>query len=234
MILRASLAASHLVMFETGSPDADITWSVLDSDGATLSTGTITPAAEDVSALIPISSADTTLAGGQLQSHIDVVWTYDVSGAVTNGESRFIVEARLGLGISAKGVRTKLGVSSSELPDSEIGLVESYLRFRNFVGETDMDAALDGGLATIDIRNAVEAASALALLPTMPVRISNSESSGTNEFKRQEVDWMKIHDELETFIVAGYTAVDPNYDVTEGYGNLLLLATPSSDPITGA
>ena len=68
----------------------------------------------------------------------------------------------------------------------------------------------------------------------MPVRIANSESSGTNQFKRQDIDWGAVAAELSSMVDIGYIAIDPNYDPTAVTGELFLLATPATDPFTGA
>lgn len=234
MILRTGLAATHLVTFATGHPDGDVTWQVLDSDGLEIDAGSVTPAAGAVSVLLPVSPEVTELPVGSLQKVIDLVWSYTSNGAAVNGEARYTVEARLELGISADGVRRKLGVTRSELPDSEISLVSAYLVFVDTVTEARFLAARGlSPLTDMRARDAVEAMAALALIPTMPVRIARSESSGTNEFSRQNVDWTGIADELMALIDHGLSAVDPTYDPTATNGSLLLLATPATDPFTG-
>jgi hypothetical protein len=231
MILRAGLAATHLVTFADGQPDGDVTWELLADDGTVLDSGTITPAADQISVLIPLSSEATALPDGILQDTLDVTWSYAVSGAIRNGEARYMLEARLPLGISPDGVRTKLGVTASELPNTEISLVSSYLIFVDAIGIPPTDAI---GIAQLRIRDAIEAQAALALIPTMAVRIATSESSGTNEFKRQDIDWGAIAADLATMIDLGYLAVDPTFDAGAVTGELFLLATPAVDPITGA
>lgn len=230
MILRAGLSATHLVTFASGHPDGDVTWQVLADDGSVIDTGVITPAVDAVSVNIPLSSVVTTLPGGELTAPLDVVWSYAVAGSIVNGESRYTIEARLPLGISSDGVRRKLGVSVSELPDSEISLVGAYLQFVEIAGPPIVGTS---PLYDLRVQNAVEALAALILVPTMPIRIAASESSGTNEFKRQTINWDVVAADLQTLIDAGLVAVDPTYDPFALEGALFLLATPSTDAFTG-
>lgn len=235
MILRAGLAATHLVTFATGHPDGDVTWQVLGTDGTILDSGIVTPAADAVSIHIPVSADVTEITPPLLQQVIDVVWSYTVDGAVVNGETRYTVEARLGLGLSADGVRRKLGVSSTELPDSEISLVSAYLVFIDTIGEAAYLARIGSSpLIDMRVRDAIEAMAALSLVPTMPVRIASAESSGTNEFSRQHIEWGEVAAELSSLIDTGLIAIDPTYDPSAVTGALFLLATPATDPFTGA
>lgn len=233
MILRENLAATHLVMFATGAPDGDVTWRLLAADGSEISNGTVTPAAEAVSVHLPLAAADVALPSGVFQSTVDLLWSYMVGGAAINGEQRYTIEARLPLGISPDGVRSKLGVSPSELPDSEIPLVYSYLSFVDTVSQSAYDAALDGGLVDLRIRNAVEAMAALSLVSTMQLRIAQSESSDSNQFKRQTIDWAVLRSELSAIVDKGLVAVDPLYDPAETSAVLFVVASPATDAFTG-
>jgi hypothetical protein len=234
VIVRNGLAATFPVTFESGSPDGDVTWKVLGPDGTQLATGTITPGVDAVSINIPLSAPVNTLDSGSYISYRDLTWEYEVLGAVENGEQRYSVERRLPVGVTYDGVRRLFGVSISELPDDEIPLTEAYLEFISRVTQIGFDAAINGGLNDIRLRNAIEAQAALMLLPSMPVRVMNTEGSGTNTFKRQEIDWLQIGAELLAAINTGVLVVIPTYDITAGFGALLILAGPTTDAITGA
>jgi hypothetical protein len=234
VIVRNGLSATLPVTFETGQPDGDVTWKVYGPDGVQLDTGTVTPAIDAVSVNIPLTSAVNTLGSGVYISYRDVTWDYEVAGAVVNGEARYSVERRLPVGVTAEGARRFFGVSPSELPDEEIPLTEAYLEFIEQVTQVGFDAALDGGLNAIKLRRAIEATAALKILPSMQVRVASSESSGTNTFKRQTIDWQMLGIELMGAVNTGILVVIPTFDVTAGFGALLVLASPATDPITGA
>lgn len=233
MILRENLAATHLVTFASGLPDGNVTWRLLAADGSEISTGTITPADGAVSVSLPIAAADIALPAGVYQTSVDLVWSYASNGTTMNGEQRFTIERRLPLGISTGGVRSKLGVSPSELPDSEIPLAFSYLTFVDQVSQTAYDAALDGGLTDMRIRNAVEAKAALALISTLQLRVAQSESSDSNQFKRQDIDWRALRSELEAMVDTGLLAVDPLYDAIATNAEIFIVASPATDAFTG-
>jgi hypothetical protein len=232
MIVRDGTTFNLVVPFPTGRPNT-VTWAVRDGAGV-IGNGTITPAVDAVSTVIQVSSALNTLDVGTSFEPRDVEWSYTLGGVTTNGEARYIVEARLPVGISADGVRAKLAASPVELPDGDISLVRAFLIFRDRVTSDVLDAAYDGALADIAIRDAVEAIAAKALLPTMPIRIASAEESGTNKFKRQAIDWEAIGASLDDLINQGFSAVIEGFDPTTDFGTIFLLATPATDAITGA
>lgn len=229
MIVRSGNAASFLVEFLLGPPDGDVDWSVLGPDGSVLDSGTVIVSDTSVSAIVPIAAPVNTLAD-ELTSYRDVTWTYAVAGEVQNGEQRYIIEARAPFGASPDGVRNKLGVARHDLPDSEISLIAAYLAFTQLAAEPTGPYSDAEQLA---LRNAIEAMAALAVLPTMPVRIASQESSGTDTFKRQEIDWNTIGAELEGTLASGILVLVPSFDISAGFGAVFMLAPPAGDPITG-
>ena len=233
MIVRAATAVSFPVLFSSGHPDGTVDWEVRDQSGALLDSGSIAVAAEAVSTVITVLAASNTLAVGELTSTRDVSWTYTVSGIVINGEERYRVEARLPFGVSAEGVRAKLGVDKTDLPDSDVPLATAYYDFEAAVGSVNLAAVTDPADQLI-VANAIEARAALALLPTMTVRVAAKESSGTNQYQRQKIDWEAVRLSLEAAVNAGYTLVIPGFDPTTDFGPLLILASPETDVLTGA
>jgi len=226
VILRGSTAASFPVMFASGHPDADVSWTLFGPAGTIIRSGTVPVSADAVSVALRTTALDNGL-GSELHSYRDLVWTYDVGGVTVNGEIRYLIEARLPIGVSADGVRRKLGVEATDLPDSDISLVKAYLNFMSMVAMT----ALPDTLTVVD---AVEAQAALEVLPTMTVRVAAQEESGTDKYKRQDIDWSAIADGLNSLVDAGVLDLLPVYDPTAGFGSLLILAGPTTDAYTGA
>lgn len=233
MIVRAATAASFPVLFSSGHPDGDVDWEVRGPDGALLDSGALVIPADAVSTVVTVPAASNTLLVGELHSYRDVSWSYTVAGVVINGEERYTVEARLPFGVSPNGVRSKLGVERTDLPDADIGLVAAYLSFEEQVTQDRLLAVSDPA-TQIAVTNAIEAIAALAVLPTMQLRVATKESSGTNQYQRQKIDWEAIGLHLEGMVHTGLGAVIPGFDTTEDFGPLLVLATPSVDPLTGA
>jgi hypothetical protein len=232
MIVRSGLALSIPVLFSSGNPDGDVTWRLLGATGIEMATGTVAVADDAVSVNILIAASMNTLAPGSLFASRDVEWSYTIGGLVVNDEVRYSVEARAPYGASNSGVRTKLGVEAKDLTDADISLISAYVSFRDVVTADRLSALVDEA-DMLAVRNAIEAQAALNLIPTMAVRVAVSEDSGTNAYKRQAVDWGAIAESLAGIVSAGVLAVFPGYDPSP-VGALFILATPSSDPITGS
>lgn len=235
MIIRSGLAHSVPVLFENGLPDGDVTWSLFDTAGAQLATGTAPVPDGAVSTSIGIDASLNTLAADVLSGTRDLDWHYTVGGTLINGTQRYSIEARPPFGASNDGVRAKLGLTAEDLPDGEISLIAAYRYLRTTAGILNVAAITDnGGDNDAVLREAVEAFAALALLPTLPLRVALSESSGTNQYKRQEIDWTALEGPLSALVDAGITLALPSYDPLANSAALFVLATPATDPITGS
>ncbi|MET0377067.1 MAG: hypothetical protein ABW128_22770 [Rhizorhabdus sp.] len=232
MIARAGTAVTIPVLFSSGHPDGVLAYKIYDPAGVVLGSGLITVPADAVSANIPVSSDRNVLPVGALLSYRDVEWSYLVNGEIINGELRYNLEARLPFGVSNDGVRSKLGVEKKDLPDSDISLVKAFLAFQSVTPVPD--AATIDPVLTVTLGDAIEALAAISLIPTMAVRVAVKESSGTNQYQRQDVDWAAVQINLESLVSAGYLAVNPQYDETTNFGSLLLVVSPAVDRFTGA
>lgn len=230
MIVRGGVAITIPVMFPAGPPDGAVAWKLYDAAGILLDAGAVVVPANAVSINLPVTAANNAL-GAALFGSRDIEWSYTVGGAVVNGDQRYNLEARPLFGVSADGVRTKLGVSSTDLPDDNISLIRAYVSFRDTVG-ADVLAAVTDAADLLSVRDAIEAQAALVLIPTMAVRVAAAEDSGTNSYKRQAIDWDAVSSALSTTYNAGILAVLPSYDPSPT-GALFVLATPATDPITG-
>jgi hypothetical protein len=221
-------------MFSSGVPDGNVTWQVLGPSGQVLDSGVIDPAADAVSTIIAVDAEHNALTNGDLLSYRDVTWSYSVNGQTIYDELRYSVEARIPFGAAPDGVRTKLGVEDNDLPNTEISLVGAYYAFAELVSEPTLTAAtLLGSRQQLKIRDAIEALAALALLPTMVVRVAAKESSGTQQYQRQKIDWLQVQLSLEAMIGAGRLLLVPSFDVAAGFGALLIIASPETDPFSG-
>lgn len=233
MLHRAGQALSFPVLFSSGHPDGNVDWEVRSSDGALLDSGALIVPADAVSVVVTVPASANALASGELLATRDVSWSYSVAGVVINDEQRYAIEGRLPFGVSPDGVRSKLGVDRTDLPNSEISLVGAYYAFEEGIG-TDVLASVSDPSTSLAVTNAIEALAALALLPTMTVRIAAKESSGTNQFQRGKIDWSSVQLSLESTVAAAYDKLIVGYDATALFGSLLILARPDVDPLTGA
>jgi hypothetical protein len=233
MLYRAGTAVSIPVLFSSGAPDGGVDWFVYGPDGTTLGSGTITVPVGAVSTLIQVSPTLNALANGSLVSYRDVAWSYTVGGIAFSGDTRYNLEARAPFGVSADGVRSKLGVDAADLPDSDISLITAYHAFANRVTPARLTGSFDDPTRLI-VANAIEALVAISLIPTMSIRIAAKESSGTNQYQRQKIDWAALGLSLEGAVAAAENLLIPGFDPSDAYGSLLILATPAVDPYTGA
>lgn len=234
MIVRSGLAHSVNVLFENGLPDGDVTWSLFDTAGTQLATGSVPVLDGAVSVPIGIDAVHNTLGLDVPTGTRDLDWQYTVGGMIINGTQRYSIEIRPPFGASSDGVRNKLGVNATELPDNDISLIAAYRYLRTTAGVENVATVSDnGGEADAILRDAVEAFAALSVLPTMSARVAASETSGTNQYKRQDVDWSMLEGPLSSMVDAGITLALPSYDPTSNNAALFVLATPAVDPITG-
>lgn len=230
MIIRNGLAITIPVLFSSGLPDGDLTWRLMGTNGAQVAAGTVVLEDGDVSGLIPIDATSNLLPSGVLFGSRDLEWTYTSEGRIINGEERYSIEARCPFGASTSGVRAKLGVEVTDLPDNDISLIRAYVGFRDTATAVLLEA-VSGDAKELAVRDAIEAQAALALIPTMAVRIAVSEDSGTNAYKRQAINWSEVADYLSGLVNDALVMVNPVFDATPT-GALFILATPATDPIT--
>ena len=226
---RSGTASTQTISFESGFPDAAIAYS-LKENGTTLLSGTVTPVAGSLSVNVQINASYNTLAAGAVLGHRDFSWSYAVATIAVSGSVRYSVEAPIPFGVSADGVRNKLGLDLTDLPDNQVPLARAYLQFQDSAGVAAL-AALETATAykQLVIADAIEAMAGLALIPSLQVRIAQSESSGTNKFDRQKIDWHIVREQLNLYISNGMTIT------TTGVagGSLFRLASPAINLFPG-
>lgn len=231
--MRAGTTLTQLVEFSEGFPDGDISWELLNARGIQVASGVVTPAADSVSAVITVSAAENAIEADTLASPRELNWSYTLGGLIQTGRLRYRLEAFLPLGLSEEGVRRKLGLEEHELADADIDLVGAYGRFQETVGEDDLDQVeIDGGHPALLACDGIEALAALALVPTLQIKLAAKESSGTNQFQRNKIDWDALCTQLQTFVDEAYEAVNPQYDPSADFGSLLTVVV-REDPVTG-
>jgi hypothetical protein len=232
--MRAGAPVTQLVEFAQGLPDADVGWELLDNRGQLVASGTVMPAAGDISTVITVGGEHNELAADTLAGGRELHWSYTVGGLIISGRRRYRLEAFLPLGLSADGVRRKLGVEQQELEDEGVELVTAYAAFRDTVGATAVDrAAAAGGRLELAACDAIEALAARALLPALQISLAAKQSSGTDQFQRGKIEWDRIDARLEELVNAGYALLNPSVaDPTSNFGSLLV-AVVRPDPLIG-
>jgi hypothetical protein len=228
-MIRSGLPFLHEIFLEQAAAASFVVaLTLLDEDGDTVHQWNQTVPVGAVSFLIEVPAQHNTLGTGIFLTSRDLLW----SAPSLVGEIRYAVEARPPFGVSAQGVRSKLGVSPSELPDSEISLIKGFIQFQGELPLVDLTTLSDQA-ARLAVKDAIEALSALAVIHTMTVRVAASEDSGTNAFRRQNTDWQNVAEHLDGIVLRGYLAANPGY-IPGGEGSaLFLVVTPDEDPVTG-
>lgn len=230
--MRSGEAFTQLVEFNEGFPDGNISWVLRNGDGTQITTGTVTPAAGSVSAVVTVSGTHNTLSGGDLFEYRELSYSYLVGGRQFSSIKRYRVEAFLSFGVSAEGVRDKLGVELHEIDDDAVDLVLAYASFESAVGAVAL-AAITDPLKKLQIRDAIEALAGLRLVPTLQLKLAQREISGASQFQRVTPKWEDLKAHLNELLATGYVAVNANFDAAANYGSIFTPVIRNPDVITG-
>lgn len=233
-MIEAGKRFRHLVMFDTGEPTSDLTYTLKRSDGTVILTETVPVSQGQLSYVIEIPAGSNSLVA-PLFEELTLEWDYTTATEAIDESLSYIIHASIGFPATNKGVRDLLGVNDEELPDNEINLFEGYMAFRNYIGE-DIDLTPyedDGSFDAFKIKKAIEAATALAVFNTIQIRLPKKYDSGTSSYERwNSVDWEAMKATLEAHIAAAYELLDPTADVYP-LVDIFVLSDRGPDAITG-
>lgn len=225
---------SYLVEFTSGSPQGVFSYSLYDDDGnpvPPLQNVEVTPPEGSVSFLIEIPNIANVLTKPLVEGR-RLSWNYTTNLGAVNDSFSYTIQKRVPFPVTAEGVRTKLGVDKTELPDDRIDLLMAYVEYNDtFVGGID-NYAYAGNSTTLKIMNAIEAIAALKILPSLQLSIAKRLTSGTNEYERfAKIDWEMIEASLGQLIYDTTVLIDP----TQVYQATTIFALAvRTDPYTGA
>jgi len=227
---------SYEINFSTGLPTGAVVYSVLGNDGTPLSgfsSVSITPPADARSIQIIVPGDRNTVATPLFESRT-IVWEYPTTTGVQSGRVRYRVEKDIPFAVSAEGVRAKLGVETSEVPDNKIDLLKAYATFQGMYEDgafTEYETS--GDLTSLLITDAIEATAALEVIPWMQLSVAKKESSGTNSYERfGSIEWGALVDSLTSYISAVNDVVVPLVDPSTL--PVIFFAVERADPLTGA
>ena len=138
----------------------------------------------------------------EIYRYRELSWSYLSGGATVSGSARWTLEGAIPFGAREDGVRQKLGLdNSADLPDSEIPLMKGYLKFQSLMGASALTALeTTTDYNQVLIIDAIEASAALYLLPTLQIRVAKTETSGTNTYTRQNIDWEMLEARLQSYV----------------------------------
>lgn len=98
---------------------------------------------------------------------------------------------------SPDDVRATLGVNRSELKDHEISLITSYYAIKQQIGTTVDTSLASGTFDTLRMNRIIVLKECLRLIPSLRLKAAQSQTSGTENFKRFDIDWEALKKELE-------------------------------------
>jgi len=225
----------HLVLFEKGQPTSDLTYTLIDQSGAALDSGTAVISQGQMSYLIEVSGALNVMSKSLIEQ-MTLTWSYTTATESVTETYKYKLHAAIPFPVGADSVRNMLGVSEEEVRESDIDLFAGYLSFRQELPDTTDFAALGaaGDFDTYRIATAIEAATALLLLPTLQVRLPKAYNSGTSEYERwNSIDWDLLNAELSTKLLTGLNVIDEDLELFEVI-DIFALSDAPTDVITGA
>lgn len=199
-MINSGQAHTEVVTFESGFPDGNVTYTLTGASAPV--TGSVTPTVGAVSVNIQITGLENTATLGSVLEGRRLDWTYTVGAVAVAGQRTWLLREALPFPATSDGVRNKLGLDlASDLSDESIDLTGAYLRFRAQVGVSTLAGFETGdAYALLLAADAIEATAALQMVPTMQVRVAKTETSGTNTYTRQDVNWEALVGHLRSYV----------------------------------
>lgn len=217
-------------------PDAgSVYWTLRGNDGNTVlpyvDVAISVPTAS-TSVKVSIPSSVNNLAGGRRVENRTVVVVATRNGSAWLGRFPYRVTTWFNTQATADQVRACLGVEAHELPDSNVDLVKAYFFVEAKIGSSTLTSALaSGDLTTIQVNDLLVRVAALQALPSLALKLAESETDGAHAFKRlASVDLEKVRARLEAEIGDLLEVMAPATDATP----VIFMLSTQADPITNA
>jgi hypothetical protein len=138
----------------------------------------------------------------------------------------------LNLNVTEDDVRNFIGTDRGELPDDAISMTDGYFDVENDLTTPVLEAALASGTRAQTLANRMVVAKVvLNLMPSLPLRLAQSESNGVFSATRAKIDF----DKLAAAAAAQYAeGLDVLQTVIAADQDLIIAPALSPDPLTGA
>lgn len=160
-----------------------------------------------------IPSSDLQISGGRTFEKRTLEVVFQNSSGYYRKVKNFRLVPRLNLYVGQSDVRGLLGVNETELSDSDISLFTAYLQVKQDVSNLDT-YLVAGDFNEIKANKLVATKAALDVIPSLKLRIAQSQSDGQVSFDRIDISTL---DDLFEALSADYAAyanelngVDPN------------------------
>jgi hypothetical protein len=226
------------VLFEQGAdtviPDTGSTkYTLYDNNGAAMSgsvdvplTVTSTQVAIDI---LAIKNAKTL----PFETRTLVV-TYKVNGGTRTQTVQYRLIDMIPMSVNEDSVRSLIGMSRVELPNKDIDLYMAYVGVCEDVDKAVVDAALVAGDSTqLAVNRMLVCRSLMEVLPGIQLRVIQESKSNTAQLSRfSKIDFDALTSWIQDLYYVALLILVP--DPTGGSNApMILVTTPSPDPITG-
>lgn len=137
----------------------------------------------------------------------------------------------LNLGVTASDVRKYAGLTAGELPDADIDLVTAFFNVADLSSTETLELALAGDEKKERAANqAVLCQALLDVLPGLQLRIAKSETDGSLETERFDVDLDKLEKRAMRDLAKAVSTVS---GATISTADARLVFGQRTDPLTG-
>lgn len=189
---------------EPVSPDEDtVLYSLYGQDGTVISghdEQDVTVLANATSASISLPSSVNTLGSGNDMERRIALVTFDFVGQTRSLRISYRLHPLLNTSAEPAAVRAMLGLSRSELPDEDIDIAAAFYELRGELNTDALNEALaSGGTVASAADEAVVATAALAVFPSLRLRVLQSkESDGSSASRFSTVDLRALSAEISS------------------------------------
>ncbi|MDR3436430.1 hypothetical protein [Telmatospirillum sp.] len=226
-IVAPFLVDSEYVVPDTGS----VTYSVRDNTGTLITALTnraLTPAttATEIAVTIPASDNAVTLST-EIRS---LIVSYTVNAQPYQFVSAYRLNPWLSIAVTPADVRSKLGLSSTELPDADVNFYDTYYvlddKLSTLTATATVVVTMAASLAsgTLNAKYANDALiyqAALDLFPSLRARLLHKEGQGTTSYERYSgFDFDGLHDQITDLLEDALTNMT---GMTSTYPSMLVV-----------
>lgn len=215
-------------------PDSNqVSWELRGHGGAVIIPATSVTGVTDSSLPVEVLGAHHELTSGRVLEKRTLTVSGSLEGFPFEIRTVYRVHDFLNITASSKDVRTFIGTDAGELGDEEIDLVDAYFDVAEISSIETLQAALAGDEAADRAANrAIVAQAVINLIPSLPARLSKSESDGSSTVERFSLDLAGLERRAITARDKALATVtgSPRATTTRA----LIAVTQRTDPLTGA
>lgn len=161
---------------------SDIEVLIYDHQGSLLTT---VQASADAPLVVVPAEIQTVTAGLTFEKRI-VVWGFDTSSGWQTRREVYHILPMFPYSVTPQDVRAYIGVSASELPDTDIALDESFINLQQQIPSLLSDLTT-GTVRELWANEALKLKTVIAVLPSMMQRVHQLEADGVLQVRRNTV-----------------------------------------------